>query len=116
VAGPVLDPEVIGEQMGKLGLKDGDPPVYLMIIPPFTLDWVEQMESIGAVPVTEGLKRRLDDVAPDVRRKLGWEITAEMEARAREAGAGGVVLMGLKFESVIDEAAVAWPNPWTRSP
>ena len=110
VAGPVLDPEVIGEQMGRLNLKDGDPPVYLMIIPPFNVDWVEQMESIGAVPVTAGLKRRLEDVAPDVRRKLGWEITAEMEAQAREAGAGGVILMGLKFESVIDEAAEAWPE------
>jgi 5,10-methylenetetrahydrofolate reductase len=111
VAGPVLDPEVIGEQMSKLNLKDGDPPVYLMIIPPFNVDWVEQMESIGAVPVTTGLKRRLGDVAPEVRRKLGWEITSEMEARARDAGAGGVILMGLKFESVIDEAAAAWPNP-----
>jgi 5,10-methylenetetrahydrofolate reductase len=110
VAGPVLDPEVIGEQMSKLNLKDGDPPVYLMIIPPFNVDWVEQMESIGAVPVTTGLKRRLGDVAPEVRRKLGWEITSEMEARAQDAGAGGVILMGLKFESVIDEAAAAWPQ------
>jgi hypothetical protein len=33
-----------------------------------------------------------------------------MEARARDAGAGGVILMGLKFESVIDEAAAAWPQ------
>jgi 5,10-methylenetetrahydrofolate reductase len=110
VAGPVLDPEVIGDHMNRLNLKDGDPPVFLMLIPPFSLDWVEQMESIGAVPTTEGLKRRLEDVVPDVRRKTGWEITAEMEARAREAGAAGVILMGLKYESVIDEAAEAWPE------
>jgi hypothetical protein len=81
-----------------------------MIIPPFNIDWVEQMESIGAVPATDGLRRRLGEAAPDVRRKLGWEITAEMEARAQEAGAGGVILMGLKYESVIDEAAEAWPE------
>ncbi len=109
VAGPVLDPEVIGDQMGRLNLKDGDPPVFLMLIPPFSLDWVEQMESIGAVPSTPGLKRRLEGVAPDIRRKNGWEITAEMESRAREAGAAGVILMGLKYESVIDEAPAAWP-------
>jgi 5,10-methylenetetrahydrofolate reductase len=109
VAGPVLDPEVIGGQMGRLNLRDDDPPVFLMVIPPFSLDWVDRMESIGAVPTTPGLRRRLEGVAQDVRRKTGWEITAEMEAQARDAGAAGVILMGLKYESVIDEAPVAWP-------
>jgi 5,10-methylenetetrahydrofolate reductase len=109
VAGPVLDPDVIGEHMSRLNLKDGDPPVFLMLIPPFSPEWVEQMESIGAVPSTQGLKQRLEEVAPDVRRKTGWEITAEMEGRARDAGAAGVILMGLKFESVVDEASGAWP-------
>jgi 5,10-methylenetetrahydrofolate reductase len=110
VAGPVLDPEVIGEQMGRLNLKDGDPPLYLMIIPPFNVGWVEQMESIGAVPVTPALKQRLEEVAPDARRRLGWQMTSEMEARAREAGASGVILMGLKFDSITDEAGEAWPT------
>ena len=110
VAGPVLDPDVIEQQMSKLNLRDDDPPVYLMIIPPFSLTWVEQMEGIGAVPATSDLKQRLGEVGKDVGRKLGWEIAAEMEQRARESGAAGVVLMGLKFESIVDEAIRAWPE------
>lgn len=110
VAGPVMDPDVVGTQMGKLNLGDGDPPVYLMIIPPFSLPWVEQMESIGAVRATDGLKRRLADLEPDVGRKLGWEVVGEMEQAARDSGATGVVLMGLKFSSVVDEAIRSWPE------
>lgn len=110
VAGPVLDPDVIEQQMSKLNLRDDDPPVYLMIIPPFSLTWVEQMEGIGAVPVTSDLKQRLGDVGKDVGRKLGWEIAAEMEQKAKDSGAAGVVLMGLKFESIVDEAIRAWPE------
>jgi hypothetical protein len=81
-----------------------------MIIPPFSLTWVEQMEGIGAVPVTGALKQRLGEVSKDVGRKLGWEIAAELEQKARDSGAAGVVLMGLKFESVVDEAIRAWPE------
>lgn len=110
VAGPVLDPDVIEEQMAKLNIRDDDPPVYLMIIPPFSITWVEQMEGIGAVPATSDLKQRLGDVGKDVGRKLGWEVAAEMEQKARDSGAAGVVLMGLKFESVVDEAIRAWPE------
>ena len=110
VAGPVLDPDVIEQQMSQLNLRDDDPPVYLMIIPPFSLTWVEQMEGIGAVPATSALKRRLGEVSKDVGRKLGWEIAAELEQKARDSGAAGVVLMGLKFESVVDEAIRAWPE------
>jgi 5,10-methylenetetrahydrofolate reductase len=110
VAGPVLDPDVIEQEMTRLGLRDGDPPVYLMVIPPFSLSWVEQMESVGAVPATDALKSRLVDLGKDVGRKLGWEIVAEMEQKAQDAGAAGVVLMGLKFDSVVDEALRAWPE------
>lgn len=107
-AGPVMDPAVIGPEMARLSLRDDDPPVFLMVIPPFNPGWVEQMEGIGAVPVTDGLRRRLSEVAPDVRRKVGWEIATELEAKAREEGAAGVILMGLKFESLVEEAAAAW--------
>ena len=110
VAGPVLDPDSVEPHMGKLRLRDDDPPVYLMIIPPFSLHWVERMEAFGAVSAGDDLKRRLADYAPDVRRKAGWEITAEMERRARDAGCAGVVLMGLKFDSVVKEAPGAWPS------
>ena len=108
VTGPVLDPDVIEVEMSRLGLRDGDPPVFLMVIPPFSAEWVEQMESIGAVPTTTALRARIAEAAPDVRRKLGWEIATEMEERARNAGAAGVILMGLKFESLIEEAATSW--------
>lgn len=110
VAGPVLDPDVIEQQMSQLNLREDDPPVYLMIIPPFSLTWVEQMEGIGAVPASSDLKQRLGEVGKDVGRKLGWEIAAEMEQKAKDSGAAGVVLMGLKFESIVDEAIRAWPE------
>lgn len=110
VSGPVLDPDSVEEQMGQLKLKPDDPPVYLMVIPPFTLSWVEQMESVGAVPASDSLKQRIVDIDPLVGRKLGWEITAEMEQRAKDAGAAGVVLMGLKFDSVVNEAVRSWPH------
>lgn len=109
VAGPILDPDVVDHQVGKLRLRPEDPPVFLMTIPPFSPEWIERMESIGAVPASEGLKRRLADLAPDVRRKTGWEIMGETERRAREAGCAGVILMGLKFESMVKEAPQAWP-------
>jgi hypothetical protein len=66
------------------------------------------MESIGSVPASNGLKQRLAELAPDVARKLAWELTVELEARARDAGAAGVILMGLKFDSVVGEAADRW--------
>jgi len=110
VAGPVLDPESVERQMSQLKISESDPPVYLMIIPPFNLGWVEQMEAIGAVPASPGLKSRLVDLAPEVGRKTGWELVGEMERRARDSGAAGVVLMGLKFTSIVDEAMRAWPD------
>jgi 5,10-methylenetetrahydrofolate reductase len=109
VTGPILDPETVEQHVGRLNLKPEDPPVFLMIIPPFSPTWIEQMETIGAVPVSDGLKNRLAELAPDVARKLAWDMTAEMEARARDAGAAGVVLMGLKFDSLVTEAAESWP-------
>ena len=110
VAGPVLDPDTVEPHMAKLRLGDDDPPVFLMVIPPFHSEWVERMESIGAVPAGDRLRRRLEEYAPDVRRKAGWEITSEIERRARDAGASGVILMGLRFESVVKEAPGAWPG------
>jgi 5,10-methylenetetrahydrofolate reductase len=110
VAGPVIDPDSVEREMTRLGLRDGDPPVYLMVIPPFSLPWVDQMESVGAVPATDALRRRLADLGKDVGRKVGWEIVTEMEQKAQDAGAAGVVLMGLKFDSIVDEALRAWPE------
>ena len=110
VTGPVIDPDTVEPQLAKLRLADGDPPVFLMVIPPFSPDWVERMEAAGSVPASAVLKERIDDLAPEVRRKTAWEITGEMERRARDAGAAGVILMGLKFDSVVKEAPSAWPS------
>ncbi len=111
VAGPVLDPESVEERVAKLGLEVGDPPLFLMVIPPFSPKWVERMEEIGAVPATDGLKKRLAELSPEVRRKAGWEVLSEIEARAKDAGCAGVVLMGMKFDSVVREAPQAWAHP-----
>ena len=108
VTGPILDPEVLERYMGRLKLKPEDPPIYVMIIPPFSPLWVEQMEQIGSVPASDGLKQRLADLAPDVARKMAWELTSELENRARDAGAAGVILMGLKYDSVVGEAVDKW--------
>ncbi len=110
VAGPVLDPEVIEPTMSRLNLKPEDPPVYLMIIPPFSVTWIDQMESLGAVPTSDTLRDRIHGLDPEVARKAGWEVVGEMEQKARDAGAAGVVLMGLKFSSVVGEAVRAWPK------
>lgn len=110
VAGPVLDPDAIEPTMSKLNLKPEDPPVYLMIIPPFSLGWIEQMESLGAVPTSDTLRERISVLDPEVARKAGWEVVGEMEQKARDSGAAGVVLMGLKFSSVVGEAVRAWPK------
>jgi 5,10-methylenetetrahydrofolate reductase len=108
VSGPILDPETMEPQVGRLRLREDDPPVFVMVIPPFSLSWVEQMEAIGSVPATASLKQRLSDLAPEVSRKLGWELIADMEKRAQDAGAAGVILMGLKYDSVVGEAAESW--------
>lgn len=110
MAGPILDPSTVEEEVSRLNLRADDPPVYLMVIPPFSLDWIDRMESIGAVPAGEELKGRLADLPGDVSRKTGWEAVAEIERRAQDSGCAGVVLMGLRFSSVVDEAPGAWPG------
>lgn len=108
VAGPVLDPDTVADNLARLELKDDDPPVFLMVIPPFSPEWVERMEILGAVPAGPRLKARLEGLDRDVMRKTAWEVTTEIESRAQEAGCAGVILMGLKFDSVVDEAPTAW--------
>lgn len=108
VTGPVLDPDVVEENLARLRLGPEDPPVYLMVIPPFSPEWVERMEAMGSVPSGDPLKARLEGLDPDVMRKTAWEITSEIEGRARDAGCAGVILMGLKFDSLVDEAPSAW--------
>ncbi len=112
VAGPILDPATVDEQVARLELKPDDPPVFLMTIPPFSNGWINQMESMGAVQATKGLRQRLADAGSDAdRRSLAWDESRAVAARAREAGIAGVILMGLHFDTVIDEAALVWRDP-----
>ncbi len=109
VAGPVLDPETVESHVARLRLTDEDPPVFLMIIPPFSLEWVDKMETMGSVPATGGFKEMLGSYQGDTLRKVAWGQIAEIERRAKDAGCAGVVLMGLRFDSVVREAPAAWP-------
>jgi 5,10-methylenetetrahydrofolate reductase len=113
VAGPVLDPETVEPQVGALRLRPGDPPVYLMVIPPFSLTWVERVQGFGAVPAGDGLRARLASFGDAPDRAFGWDRAAACAERARQSGCRGVVLMGLKAGTVTGEGPAEW---WQRFP
>ena len=106
--GPVLDPASVAGVAARLEMRADDPPVYLEVSPPFSSRWVRRLESVGAIPVSDGLRERLATAEPDVARADGWRLAREAADHAREAGFAGVVLMGLRFETVIGEAHQAW--------
>jgi 5,10-methylenetetrahydrofolate reductase len=108
VAGPIIDPATVAEQMESVNLSADDPPVYLMVIPPFGVDWVDRMESMGAVPATPVLKQRLADAEAIGRRELAWEQARAVAMEAKDAGCAGAILMGCRFETIVDEAALEW--------
>lgn len=108
VGGPVVDPTTIEPEVAKLRLRDDDPPLYLMVMPPFSPGWIDKVEAFGAVPVGTDLRRRIELLDRVQARAFGWEQAAEAARRARDAGCSGVVLMGLAFDTVVDEAAQAW--------
>ncbi len=105
VTGPIMDPATVGPSMEQLRRDPADPPVYVMVIPPFSLKWVERMESIGTVPVGDDLRSKLAD---GIAREHAWELSLGVADAARDAGFGGVILTGLKFDTVVDEAAAVW--------
>jgi 5,10-methylenetetrahydrofolate reductase len=110
--GPVLDPESVAPCAERLGLGDeGRPPVYLEITPPFSSAWIHRLEGVGAIPVGDRLRRRLEHVPEEDRRREAWRIARETATQARAAGFAGVVLMGLRFETLVGEAYDAWHAP-----
>jgi len=115
VAGPVLEPGVVAEAVDRLEPADGDPPVYLSLIPPFSPGWVARAEDWGAVPVTDGFRRRLTEIAEADRRRFAWEQAVATARRSEEVGFAGVVLMGLRYSTVVDEAPRAWKESTARS-
>ncbi|HEX9645831.1 MAG TPA: hypothetical protein VGC11_17710 [Acidimicrobiia bacterium] len=116
VAGPVLDPATVEPNMARLALEAGDPPVFLMVIPPFGAEWVQRVETMGAVPTAPGFVERLEAVPEASRRRHAWDLARETEELARAAGCAGVILMGLTFDTVVDEAAAAWREHSARPP
>lgn len=108
VAGPVLDPASIRPNLDLLQRDPSDPPLYLMVIPPFSGSWIEEMEGVGCVPVGDALRTRVEETPADRRRDFGWEIALEAADVAQDEGCRGVIVMGLSFDTVVDEAAAAW--------
>ena len=108
VAGPVMDPATVAPNVARLERDPSDPPLYLMLIPPFSLDWIGRMEDIGAVATTDGLKQRFAGTPAEAQRQLAWDLALETADAARDAGCAGVILMGLSFPTVVDEAAGVW--------
>jgi 5,10-methylenetetrahydrofolate reductase len=106
--GPVLDPATVAMVAERLELRPEDPPVYLEISPPFSQRWVERLESVGAIPVTDELRARLAGLPGDESRAEGWRLAKESARCAREYGFAGMVLMGLRFETVVGEAYDVW--------
>jgi 5,10-methylenetetrahydrofolate reductase len=106
--GPVMDPATVQACLDRLGLRDGDPPVYLELVPPFSPAWVRRLERVGAIEVSEGLRSRLAATPEAEQRRFGWRAAKAIAAKARAVGFAGVVLMGLKFETAVGEAYEVW--------
>ncbi|MCH7581544.1 MAG: methylenetetrahydrofolate reductase [Acidobacteria bacterium] len=110
IAGPMLDPATIEPSVARLNLRDDDPPVFLGIVPPFSPRWAKRMVGVGAVEGSDEFRARLSAVPKEKRRPHAWLLAREAADRARDAGCRGVVLMGLKFETVVGEAYTEWNN------
>jgi 5,10-methylenetetrahydrofolate reductase len=106
--GPVMDPATVQAVADRLELRPEDPPVYLEITPPFTERWVKRLEGVGAIPVTDALRDRMRGLSDEEARAEGWRAAKEASVRAREAGFAGIVLMGLRFDTVVGEAYDVW--------
>lgn len=111
VAGPIIDPATVADRVAQLDLKEDDPPLYIMVIPPFGPNWIDRMESMGAVPATDELKDAISSASADERRDLAWQYASDVADEAEAAGCSGAVLMGLRFDTIIDEAALRWRDP-----
>jgi 5,10-methylenetetrahydrofolate reductase len=106
--GPVMDPATVQACADRLALREGDPPVYLELTPPFSPGWVRRLERVGAIEVSDGLRSRLASTPEAERRGFGWRAAKAVAQQARAAGFAGVVLMGLKFETAVGEAYEVW--------
>jgi 5,10-methylenetetrahydrofolate reductase len=106
--GPVMDPASVGPSSERLGLADEAPPVYLEISPPMSSGWVKRLEDVGAITISDALRSRLEGVPERERRRFGWGVAKEIARQARLSGFAGIVLMGLRFETAVQEAYDLW--------
>ena len=71
---------------------------------------------MGALRVTEGFRAFLGSVPEADRRRFAWRAAKTVAAEARRSGFAGVVLMGLKLETISGEAHELWHDdalpPW----
>jgi methylenetetrahydrofolate reductase (NADPH) len=104
VTGPVIDPATVGTVAERLALADGDPPMYLGVIPPFSSTWVERMVELGVVEPTREFTEQLAMLDPDTARAAAWSAVRTIGDAARGAGFAGSLLMGLRFETIVGEA------------
>jgi 5,10-methylenetetrahydrofolate reductase len=105
--GPVMDPASVRPTAERLQLGDA-PPVYLELTPPFSLEWVQRIESVGGITIGESLRSLLSATPEAEQRMLGWRVAKAIAAEARSAGFAGIVIMGLRFETAVGEAYDAW--------
>ena len=103
-----MDPASVPEVAERPELRPDDPPVYLEITPPMSERWVRRLESVGAVPVSDELRARLQGLPAAEARAVGWAAAKEAAACAREYRFAGIVLMGLRYETVVGEAHEVW--------
>lgn len=108
VAGPVMDPASVESGFRALGLDDNAPPVFLMVLPPFSLPWIGRMEEHGVSAASAELKQQVRE--SEDRRSLAWEVVKDIDRTAQQTGYAGIILMGLKHVTVVDEAAALWSS------
>jgi len=106
--GPVMDPASVDGVAERLGMSPDDPPVYLEISPPVSARWERRLASVGAIPASDALRAELAGLDEAGARARGWRAAKDAASRARELGFAGVVLMGLRFETVVGEAYDIW--------
>lgn len=108
VTGPVMDAASVASVAEQLDLRPDDPPVYLGVIPPFSAEWVERMVELGTIAPGPELVELLRSGMPAAEaRAAAWHAVEEVGAAAERAGYAGTLLMGLRFETIAEEAWTA---------
>lgn len=108
---PVLDSDAAEAALQRLDIGPGDPPVVVAVIPPFSASWMARAEGWGAVSAGRETVERLEVGDPEGRRRRAWEEVDAIGECARAGGAAGMAVMGLRFDTVVGEAAERTRSP-----